>query len=160
MPPYRILLADDHVMFRSGLKRIIEDAAGLAVIGEAGDGLQLLELLKKAIPNLVILDISMPKLRGLEAAREIKSRYPNVKILFLTMHCSRDYFLEALAAKADGYLLKEDSHQQLIAAIEAIRDKKRFLSPRMAEELSQHLPELIAGSKSSHAEKLSTRKRY
>lgn len=159
MPPYRIILADDHLMFRSGLKRIIEDAAGLAVIGEAGDGLQLLELLKKAEPNLIILDISMPKLRGLEAAREIKSRYPDVRILFLTMHRSRDYFLEALAAKADGYLLKEDSHKQLIAAIEAIRDKKRFLSPRMAEELSQHLPELIAGSESSHGEKLSTREK-
>ena len=118
-----------------------------------------MELLKKAKPNLVILDISMPKLRGLEAAREIKSRYPDVKILFLTMHRSRDYFLEALAAKADGYLLKEDSHQQLIAAIETIRDKKRFLSPRMAEELSQHLPELIAGSKSSPADKLSTREK-
>lgn len=159
MPPYRIILADDHLMFRSGLKRIIEDAGWLAVIGEAGDGIQLLELLKKAKPDLVILDISMPKLRGLEAAREIKSRYPDVKILFLTMHRSRDYFLEALAAKADGYLLKEDSHQQLIAAIETIRDKKKFLSPRMAEELSQHLPELIAGTQSSQTDRLSTREK-
>ena len=156
---YQIILADDHPMFRSGLKRMIEDAAELAVVGEAGDGLQLLELLKETKPDMVILDISMPKLRGIEAAREIKNRHPDVKVLFLTMHRNQDYFLEALAAKADGYLLKEDSHKQLIQAIETIRDKKRFLSPRITEDLSQHLPELIAGSKSSNNQKLSTREK-
>ena len=156
---YQIILADDHSMFRSGLKRIIEDAVELAVVGEAGDGLQLLELLKKTKPDMVILDISMPKLRGIEAACEIKNRHPDVKVLFLTMHRNQDYFLEALAAKADGYLLKEDSHKQLIQAIETIRDKKRFLSPRITEDLSQHLPELIAGSKSSNNQKLSTREK-
>jgi DNA-binding NarL/FixJ family response regulator len=157
--PYQIILADDHLMFRSGLKRIIEDAAGLAIIGEAGDGLQLLELLKKTKPDMVILDISMPKLRGIEAAREIKNRHPDVKVLFLTMHRNQDYFLEALAAKADGYLLKEDTHKQLIAAIDSIRDKKRFLSPLMAEDLSQHLPDLIDSSKPSNNQKLSTREK-
>lgn len=159
MRPYRIILADDHLMFRSGIKRIIEDAEDLAVIGEAGDGHQLLELLKKAKPDMVVLDISMPKLRGLEAAREIKARHPAVKILFLTMHRNQDYFLEALAAKADGYLLKEDTHRQLIAAIESIRSGKRFLSPLMAEDLSQNLPCLIASSKLSDAQKLSTREK-
>lgn len=159
MRSYRIILADDHLMFRSGIKRILEDAEDLAVIGEAGDGHQLLELLKKAKPDMVILDVSMPKLRGLEAAREIKTRHPAVKILFLTMHRNQDYFLEALAAKADGYLLKEDTHRQLIAAIESIRSGKRFLSPLMAEDLSQNLPDLIAGSDTSDEERLSIREK-
>ena len=108
MSPYQIILADDHLMFRNGLKRIIEDAQNLLVLGEASDGLQLLELLKKTKPDMVILDISMPNLRGLEVTREIKTGYPDIKILILTMHRNKEYLLQALSAKADGYLLKYD----------------------------------------------------
>ena len=91
MTPYSIILADDHVLFRQGVKKIIEEVDGLKVVGEANDGLELLELLKKTLPDLVILDISMPNLRGLEAAREIKAQYPQVKILLLTMHKKREF---------------------------------------------------------------------
>jgi DNA-binding NarL/FixJ family response regulator len=90
MRTYQIVLADDHLMLRHGIKRIIEESEGLVVVGEAGDGLELLEILKKSTPDMVILDISMPKLRGLEATMEIKAMYPEVKILILTMHKNRE----------------------------------------------------------------------
>ena len=159
MSPYQIILADDHLMFRNGIKRIIEDSKDLLVIGEAGDGLQLLELLKKAKPDMVILDISMPKLRGLEAAHEIKTRYPDIKILILTMHRNKEYLLQALSAKADGYLLKEDTDAQLIAAIESIRGGKIFLSPLMSADLSQNLMGLFEKTDPSLDETLSTREK-
>jgi CheY-like chemotaxis protein len=88
-----IVLADDHVMFRQGVKRIIEETPGLEVVGEADDGLELLNLLKARLPELVLLDISMPHLRGLEATREIKKLYPRVKIIFLTMHRSKEFYI-------------------------------------------------------------------
>jgi DNA-binding NarL/FixJ family response regulator len=159
MNPYQIILADDHLMFRNGLKRIIEASQNLLVIGEAGDGLQLLELLKKTVPDMVILDISMPNLRGLEAAHEIKAGYPDIKILILTMHRNKEYLIQALSAKADGYLLKEDTDGQLIDAIESIRNGKIFLSPLMSEDLSQNLLGFIESSDQTFDETLSTREK-
>lgn len=159
MSPYQIILADDHLMFRNGIKRIIEDSQNLMVTGEADDGLQLLELLKKTQPHMVILDISMPKLRGLEATREIKASYPNIKILMLTMHRNKEYLIQALSAKADGYLLKEDTEAQLIAAIESIRNGKIFLSPLMSEDLSQNLLDFIENTDPSLDDTLSTREK-
>ena len=159
MSYYQIVLADDHLMFRNGIKRIIEDSKDLLIIGEASDGHQLLELLKKANPDMVILDISMPKLRGLEVAHEIKTAYPDIKILILTMHRNTEYLLQALSAKADGYLLKEDTDTQLIAAIESIRGGKIFLSPLMSEDLSQNLLGLTENTDPSLDETLSTREK-
>jgi DNA-binding NarL/FixJ family response regulator len=159
MSPYQIILADDHLMFRDGIKRIIEDSQHLSVIGEASDGLQLLELLKKTKPDMVILDISMPKLRGLETTRKIKTLYPDIKVLILTMHRNKEYLLQALSAKADGYLLKEDSDRQLAAAIESIQGGKIFLSPLMSEDLSQNLLGFIENADQSLDETLSTREK-
>jgi DNA-binding NarL/FixJ family response regulator len=159
MSPYQIILADDHLMFRDGIKRIIEDSQHLSVIGEASDGLQLLELLKKTKPDMVILDISMPKLRGLETTRAIKTLYPDIKVLILTMHRNKEYLLQALSAKADGYLLKEDSDRQLAAAIESIQGGKIFLSPLMSEDLSQNLLGFIENADQSLDETLSTREK-
>ena len=85
MAPYTIVLADDHALFRKGVKKIIEEVEDLKVVGEVKDGLEILEFLKKTSPDLVILDISMPNLRGLEAAREIKGLYPQVKVLLLNV---------------------------------------------------------------------------
>src|SRR4030042_553177 len=107
--PYKILLADDHVMFRRGVRSLIQGMKNVEVVGEAGDGLELLGLLRDIHPDLVIMDISMPKLRGLEATREIKSLDPGVKVLILSMHKEREYLYTALTAGAEGYLLKEDA---------------------------------------------------
>ena len=143
MGAYRLVLADDHRMFRQGLKKIIEESKDLTVIGEAADGLELLDLLKKKTPDMVILDLSMPKLRGIEATHEIKSLYPDVKILILTMHKNKEYLMQALSARADGYLLKEDADTQLMAAIESIQQGKIFLSPLLSEDLTHNLAEFV-----------------
>ncbi len=128
MNPCKIVLADDHVLVRQGIKRIIEENGHMRVIGEAGDGLELLELLEKVTPDLVILDISMPRLRGLEAAARIKNRYPRIKILILSMHRSREYLRQALAHGVDGYMLKEDADQELHSAVTAVCAGKNYIS--------------------------------
>ena len=131
-----IVLADDHVMFRQGVKRIIEGTPGLEVVGEANDGLELLRLLKAQEPKLVILDIAMPRLRGLEATREIKKLYPQVKVILLTMHRSKEFIQQALEAGAEGFLLKEDADFDLLRAIDAVRKGKKFISPLLATEMA------------------------
>jgi DNA-binding NarL/FixJ family response regulator len=130
MHPYKIILADDHAMFRRGVRRIIEDIAGLEVIGEAADGLELLDLLKKMTPDMIILDISMPHIRGLEATAKIKTVHPQIKILVLTMH--REFLRQGIAAGADGYLLKDDTDTELVAAIARVRQGKNYLSPTVS----------------------------
>ena len=127
MSPYFLVLADDHVMFRKGVKRIITEVDDFEVIGEANDGRELLDLLKKTSPHMIILDISMPNLRGLEATREIKQIYPHIKILLLTMHKKKEFIQQAMAAGADGYLLKEDADTELLKAVKTIREGNKFI---------------------------------
>jgi len=147
MGTYRIVVADDHALFRQGLKGILEGAADLEVVGEAGDGLKLLNLLNanQLDPHLVILDISMPNLRGIEAIREIKTIHPNVKILIVTMHKDKEYLLQSLAAGADGYFLKKDADTELFAAIEKIRNGKNYVSPHLSEELANDWEQIRVG---------------
>jgi DNA-binding NarL/FixJ family response regulator len=129
MPPYRILLADDHVLLREGVKRIIQEDPELLVVDEAGDGFELLELLEKSTPNLIILDITMPRLQGPDALKFIKELYPEVKVLILTMHKSKELLYKMMNNGADGYLLKEDAHEILHSAIKTIRCGNTFISP-------------------------------
>jgi len=135
MNPYTVVLADDHAMFREGIRRIMERIEGVVVSGEVDDGIQLLTHLKNSQPDLVILDISMPNLRGLEAIREIKKLYPRVKIVVLTMHRKKEFIRQALVDGADGFLLKEDPGGQLIRAVEAVRNGEKFLSPLLSGDL-------------------------
>ena len=136
MTPYTIILADDHSLFRQGVKKILEEMPGVQVVGEANDGLELLELLKKRDPALVILDISMPNLRGLEAAREIKGLYPQIKVLLLTMHKKKDFLQQGLEAGVDGFLVKEDADTDLLQAIQAIRRGGKFYSPLLSTRMA------------------------
>ena len=136
MDAYTIILADDHAMFREGIRKIIERIEGALISGEVNDGLELLELLKKSSPNLVILDISMPNLRGLEAIREIKKTYPQVKILVLTMHKKKEFLRQALRDGADGFLLKEDAGSELIRAVQTVRNGGKYLSPLLSSVLT------------------------
>ncbi len=133
---YRIVLAEDHTLVRAGIKKIVEDYADLQVVGEAGDGLELLELLKTLDADLVILDISMPKMPGIEVAKEIKRSYPGVKILILTMHKMKEYLNDAIAAGVDGYLLKEDLAKELGSAISKIRQGKTYISSLLSNEMT------------------------
>lgn len=133
MSLYRIVLADDHALLRQGLRKIISARAGLSVVGEAGDGAGLLSLVKKMRPDMAILDISMPILRGIEATTEIKNCLPGVKALILTMHKDVEFLNQAFSAGADGYLLKENADSDLFSAIEKIRQGKRYVSPELME---------------------------
>ncbi len=134
MSSYRIVIADNHSIFRSSLRKIIRECSDYAVIGEAGDGRDLLELLKQMKADLIILDISMANLRGLEAIREIKELLPEIKILILTMFKDRHYLDRSISAGAEGYLLKQDADDELIRAIEQIRSGENYLSPLLAQE--------------------------
>jgi len=133
---YRIVLAEDHALVRAGIKKIVEDFADLKVVGEAGDGLQLLELLKTLSADLVILDISMPRMSGIEVAKEIKRSYPQVKVLILTMHKMKEYLNDAIAAGVDGYLLKEDLAKELGSAIAKIRQGTTYISTLLSNEMT------------------------
>jgi len=136
MAPYTIVLADDHALFRKGVRKIIEEVPDLKVVGEVKDGLEILELLKKTSPDLVILDISMPNLRGLEAAREIKGLYPQVKVLLLTMHKKKDFLQQGLEAGVDGFLVKEDADTELLQAVQSIRKGEKYYSPLLSSRLA------------------------
>lgn len=119
--------------FRRFIKACLECEDGLTVVGEADDGMQLLELLENGLPDLVILDITMPRLQGLEAARRIKAGYPGVKVLILTMHNNREYLHEAMALGAEGFLLKEGADAELVGAVNKILQGERYITPLMGE---------------------------
>lgn len=160
MNTLRIILADDHLMFRQGLKKILEEKADLEIIGEANCGLDLLKLLQESVPDLVILDISMPTLRGIEAVSEIKSLRPDVKILILTMHKEREYLYQSVSAGADGYLLKEDADTELFSAIKTIQQDRVYISPTMADESKDNWVRMARGERAiPFGDPLTTRER-
>jgi DNA-binding NarL/FixJ family response regulator len=127
--PYQIMLVDDHPLVRQGVRKIIEERSEMKVVGECGDGLELLDCLQEKAPHLVILDLSMPHLGGLEATRLLKSSHPEIKVLILTMQTRREYVEQARRAGAEGYLLKDEVGKELISAIETLRQGDTYLSP-------------------------------
>jgi DNA-binding NarL/FixJ family response regulator len=139
MKPYRIIIADDHSLIRQGLKSMILQDRSLQITGEAGNGHELLELLKCESPDMVIIDITMPKLNGIEAVKEIRTSYPAIAILILTMHTGSQYFFQAIAAGAHGYLMKDDSDNELLCAIKTIREGKSYISPQLSPEITDKL---------------------
>ncbi len=149
MGTYKIILADDHKLLRHGIKQIIEKNEEIKVIAEAGDGLELLKLLATQIPDMIVLDIAMPRLRGIEAAIEIKMLHPEIKILILSMHKSLQYLHHALSAGVDGYLLKEDAPRELASAIDTIRNNDTYISPLMSKELNNDIAQSYRTGKSS-----------
>jgi len=160
MKPLRIVLADDHVMFRQGIRNILGTREDIEVVAEAGDGLQLLDVLKKTEADLVIMDISMPHLRGLEAAREIKKLTPRARILLLTMHKESEYVYASIQAGAEGYLLKEDADTELFEAIEKIRRGGYYLSPLLASSAAHELiRHRLSGREGAIPEELTLRER-
>jgi len=136
MKPCQIVLADDHVLIRRGLKKIIDGQPMLQVIGDVGDGLELLDFLQGKCPDIILLDISMPKLRGIEAIPKVKKLCPQVRILVLTMHSNKDFLVSAIRAGADGYALKEDSDAELLIAIQKCMNGGRYIAPSLAVGIS------------------------
>ena len=161
MGRYRIILADDHVLLRTGLKSILEKSAGLEVVGEAGDGLELLNLVHKLKADMIILDISMPNLRGIEAIHEIKAIHPGLKTLILTTHKDKEYLHQAISAGADGYLLKEDADTELFSAIDMVRQGKIYVSPHFSNDLVDEWAKIRRGDARplSEPDRLTTREK-
>jgi DNA-binding NarL/FixJ family response regulator len=157
--PYRIVLADEHLLFRQGMKRIINAMPEMRVVGEASEGQEAIELVRKLLPDLAILDISMPKLSGIEACREIRRLFPDVKILVLTMHKDREYLYQAISAGAQGYLLKEDSDEELFAAIGTIRKGAIYVTKALAGVVSTDISALFRGGERHLPRSLTARER-
>ena len=125
----RILLADDHTLVREGLKMVLEAQPDLHVVAEAGDGLEAVRIALAEEPDLAILDVAMPKMTGLQAARELQARRPQIKVLMLSMHDSEQYFFEALKVGASGYVLKSGANRDLVDACRAAMRGQPFLYP-------------------------------
>ncbi|MBP1635040.1 MAG: two component transcriptional regulator, LuxR family [Acidobacteria bacterium] len=130
--PLRILLADDHTIVRQGLRKILEEDRSWQVVGEAGDGREAVRLALELQPDVAILDIGMPLLNGIEAARQIARRLPDTKVLILSMHSDEAYIIQALEAGAKGYLLKDTADADLLGAVGAVTRGKSFFSPAVA----------------------------
>jgi DNA-binding NarL/FixJ family response regulator len=128
-----ILIADDHDVVRRGMKSLLQAHAGWEVSGEAVNGREAIELAKKLRPNVVVLDVTMPEVGGLEATRQILKSVPRVEILILTMHDSEELVKEVLNAGARGYVLKTDTGRDLVKAVEAVSEHKPFFTTKIAE---------------------------
>lgn len=141
----RILVADDHTMIRSGLRMLLERQPGLQVIAEAADGRQAVEMAEKLRPDVALLDIGMPKLNGIEAARRIAEALPATHIVILSMHSDESYVLKALKVGARGYLLKDSSESDVLSAIHAVSQGKAYFSPEVSRVLAEDYVRQLRG---------------
>lgn len=133
----RVLIADDHTIVRSGVRLLLAAEPDIEVVGEALTGRQAVEQAESLEPDVILMDITMPEMDGLEATRQIKSSYPEIQVLVLTMHRSDEYFFEMLQAGASGYVLKGAETSELINAVRVVSRDEVFLYPTMAQKLVQ-----------------------
>lgn len=133
--PMRVIIAEDHTLVRAGIRTLLENIPGVIVIGEAGDGNTVLQLIEKQAPELVIMDIAMPGMSGLQATEKITEYYPSVKVLILSMYNNEEFVLKALKSGAAGYLLKEASTLELRLAVETIAGGEIYLSPGVSRQV-------------------------
>jgi DNA-binding NarL/FixJ family response regulator len=131
----RVLLVDDHDLVRAGIRSLLEKMTGIEVVSEAGDGREALELIKKQLPDLVLLDIAIPGLNGLEALARVTKEFPAVKVIVLSMHANEEYVLRALRAGACGYLVKDAAVAELELAIRAVTRGEIHLSSRISRRV-------------------------
>jgi DNA-binding NarL/FixJ family response regulator len=153
----RILLADDHELVRGGLKLVLESAPDLSVVTEAGDGAEALELALREDLDLAVLDVSMPRLTGLQVAAEIRQRRPELRTLMLSVHDSEQYFFEALKAGASGYVLKSSANHDLIEACRAALRGEPFIYPAAASALVRDYLERAARGEETPTDPLTPR---
>jgi DNA-binding NarL/FixJ family response regulator len=129
----RIIIAEDHTIVREGLRALLSSDPGFEIVAEAEDGQQAVELVEKLVPDVVLMDLSMPRLHGLDAIREAKRRSPSTRILVLTVHRTEDHVLAAFEAGAGGYVLKSGSYAELVAATKAVLMDKPYISPAISD---------------------------
>ncbi len=128
----KIIIAEDQTIVRQGLRSLLESEENIEVVAEAGDGLETIKCVEQYSPDLVLLDLAMPKMSGLSALKDIKERFQNTKVLVLTFHTSEEYILEAFGNGADGYCLKNDTHSELLTAIKSLLDGNSYISPSVS----------------------------
>jgi DNA-binding NarL/FixJ family response regulator len=159
--PYkmRIIIADDHTIIREGLISLLKKHKDIEVMGEAEQGREAVSLTRRLLPDIVIMDVSLPDLNGIEATRKIKASAPSVKVLALSMHSSRQYVEEMLNAGAAGYLLKDCASDELVAALHEIMDGKTYLSPTIAKGLHKNLADAQNAGQQSAFSMLTPRER-
>ena len=146
----RVVIADDHELIREGLKKVLHDEIGFQVVGEAVDGSELFAILNKSLPDIVILDITMPGQSGLELLKQIKDLYPSLPVLILSIHSEERFAIRSLKAGAKGYLTKSSISEELIKAIRVITiEKRKYITQEVAEQLASQLS--IASEPSKHS---------
>ncbi|MGQ9629528.1 MAG: response regulator transcription factor [bacterium] len=155
----RILLADDHTIVRKGICAILNSQGNMEVIGEAGNGREAVEMAQKLLPDVVVMDIVMPRLNGLEATRQIKKQNPNIGVLVLTAHEGEEHIFQALRAGATGYLLKRSDVDELLLAIRAVSQGKAFLSPLISKSIVESYIRWESSHKGDAMDRLTGRER-
>jgi DNA-binding NarL/FixJ family response regulator len=158
MNTIRILLADDHTLLRAGIRSLLEKMAGVEVVAEAADGREALDLIKTHQPNMVLMDIAMAGLNGLDATARIVREFPNVRVIILSMHANEEYVLQTLRAGASGYLLKDAATAELELAIQAVARRDTYLSPAISRRVIEDYLGRISGWRSP-SEQLTPRQR-
>jgi DNA-binding NarL/FixJ family response regulator len=133
MTSIRILLADDHVLIRRGMRAWLQSMPQVEVVGEASDGREALHLIAKVQPDVVLMDIGMPSLNGLEVTLQVTKEFPQVRVLILSMHANEEYVVQALRAGASGYMLKDAEPEELEVALKAVSRGKTYLSPTVSQ---------------------------
>lgn len=160
MHPIKILLADDHTIVRKGIRSLLDGEADIEVVGEAENGREVLEKVEKLLPDVVLMDSTMPVLNGLEATRQIAKRFPQVKVLVLTMHTNEEYILQFLQAGAAGYLVKQSAPQELMSAIQAVYRGDYFLSPAISRTIvEEYIRQAKVTDKEDRYDQLTDRER-
>lgn len=144
MTPIRILLADDHNVLREGMRLLLERQPGFEVVGDAEDGRQTLRLVQELNPDVVVMDIAMPNLNGIETTRRIAEHFPRTAVVVLSMHHDESYVLRSLKAGARAYLLKDALKSELISAIQAVAAGKSFFSPKVSQILQEDYVQSLA----------------
>jgi DNA-binding NarL/FixJ family response regulator len=155
----RIVIADDHTIVREGFRSLLEAQEGMAVVGEAAEGRSAVRLARDLQPDVVIMDVRMPELNGIEATRQITAEHPGVKVIGLSMHLEKQFVSEMLKAGASGYLLKDCPSEELVMAIKAVKKGKMFLSPAVAGKVVESFVIRRDGSDSTAFTSLTERER-
>ena len=140
MKRIQVLLADDHALVRAGIRALLERNSQVEVVGEAGDGLEALELISKLAPDVVLLDLTMPGLSGFEVLKETRERFPDVNTIVLSVHDSEEYAFHAFESGAAGYLPKSAASAELVVAIEQVLSGEKYLSPTIAPDVPFEFP--------------------
>ncbi|MBL3600929.1 MAG: response regulator transcription factor [gamma proteobacterium endosymbiont of Lamellibrachia anaximandri] len=133
----RVVIAEDHTILRAGLKSLLEGTTDYSVVGEAENGREAIRCVADKKPDLAIMDLNMPSMNGMDAVQEIRKRFPETKILVLTVHNAEEYVLASLNAGANGYILKDATHSELLVAVERVMNGKTYLSPDITDKVVQ-----------------------